>query len=159
MADTQRNLDDYLGFNYPYELVRDPESELFVVSHPDLLGCIAQGATADEAVANLDEARHDWLEYRFAHGLAIPEPESEDFGGKVLLRMPPSLHAALAHASKRQGVSLNQLLNNILSEYIGGSRVNLEVLSSLKQLLAQLDGAAAGKPKEALPSIPRRRAS
>lgn len=72
MASTQRSLGDYLMVSYPYELVRDNESGLFVASHPDLLGCIAQGATEDEAVANLDEARHDWLEYRFAHGLAIP---------------------------------------------------------------------------------------
>src|SRR4051794_17136929 len=112
MADTQRNLDDFMALSYPYELVRDHESGSFVASHPDLLGCIAQGATADEAVANLDEARHDWLEYRLKNGLAIPEPVSEDFSGKFLLRMSPALHASLAAASKRQGVSLNQSINN-----------------------------------------------
>jgi predicted RNase H-like HicB family nuclease len=72
MANSQRRLADYLEFSYPYELVCDNESGLFVASHPDLLGCIAQGASADEAVANLHEARHNWLAYRFAHGLAIP---------------------------------------------------------------------------------------
>jgi predicted HicB family RNase H-like nuclease len=118
-------------------------------------GLQAQGATADEAVANLDEARHDWLEYRLKNGLAVPEPPSEDFSGKFLLRMSPALHATLAAASKRQGLSLNQLINNILAEYVGGSRMAHDIVSVLKELLSQSEDMGTG---EAPPRVLRRRA-
>jgi predicted RNase H-like HicB family nuclease len=72
MANISRGLEDYLAVSYPYELERDEESGFFVASHPDLFGCIAQGASEKEAITNLGEARHAWIEYRFAQGLAIP---------------------------------------------------------------------------------------
>lgn len=35
---------------------------------------------------------------------------ADDFSGKVSLRLPKSLHAALTHEAESEGVSLNQLL-------------------------------------------------
>lgn len=35
---------------------------------------------------------------------------SEDFNGKILVRVPKSLHAALSHEAESEGVSLNQLI-------------------------------------------------
>jgi RNA polymerase sigma-B factor len=35
--------------------------------------------------------------------------------GRLLLRMPPSLHAELARAAKREGVSLNAFITGVLS--------------------------------------------
>ena len=39
--------------------------------------------------------------------------------GRLLLRMPQSLHAALARAADSEGVSLNQFINSALSSSIG----------------------------------------
>lgn len=66
-------LEHLLSLSYPYQLERD-EDGVFVASHPDLLGCLAQGETANEVVANLDEARQAWISHRFEIGLPIPEP-------------------------------------------------------------------------------------
>jgi predicted RNase H-like HicB family nuclease len=54
-------------------------------------------------------------------GRAFPEPlvPADDFSGRVTLRLPRSLHRALAAASDEEGVSLNQHLVNILSYFSG----------------------------------------
>jgi antitoxin HicB len=113
-----KTLDYYKGLRYPAEVVRE-EDGIVVAFHPDLMGCIAQGDTADEALANLDEARANWLEVRLAEGLPIPEPLDEEFSGKYLLRMTPVLHANLARRARRQGVSLNYLIGIVLAEFVG----------------------------------------
>jgi RNA polymerase sigma-B factor len=38
--------------------------------------------------------------------------------GRLLLRMPPSLHAELARAAKREGVSLNAFITGALSAVV-----------------------------------------
>lgn len=136
MTTTNETLEHYLALSYPCELVRDEEG-IFVASHPDLPGCLAQAESANEAVANLDEARHAWISYRFENGLPIPEPVDEEYSGKFLLRMSPSLHSALAREAKRQKLSLNQLISNVLSEHLGGSRVASAVTELLDRLEAQ----------------------
>ena len=44
-------------------------------------GCISQGATKAEAIANIREAIEGWIETMNAHGQAIPV---EDFETQVL---------------------------------------------------------------------------
>lgn len=74
----EKSLDYYLSLAYPYELVRDEEG-VFVASHPDLIGCLAQGESTGEAIGALDLARRVWIEVRFEEGLPIPE-RLEDSG-------------------------------------------------------------------------------
>lgn len=51
--------------------------------------------------------------------MPLPQQIAEDFSGRVTLRVPKSLHRALAEASNEEGVSLNQHLVNILNYYSG----------------------------------------
>ena len=84
-----KSLEDHLSLAYPSELICDEDGS-FVASHPDLIGCVAMGETADEAMKALDLARRVWLEVRFEDGLPTPEPvDEEEHSGKLLLRMPP----------------------------------------------------------------------
>lgn len=69
----EKSLEYYFSLTYPYELVRDEDGS-FMASHPGLIGCLAQGDTADEATGALDLARRAWIEVRFEEGLPIPEP-------------------------------------------------------------------------------------
>jgi antitoxin HicB len=132
-----RTLGDYLALSYRYELIREEEG--FVALHPDLLGCLAQGDTAEEAIQNLDAARRVWLEVRYEDNLPIPEPLSlEDFSGKVLLRIPPTLHAQLARLAQEQGASLNQMINNILSEHLGESHGESALAAKVLRAIEQL---------------------
>lgn len=54
----------------------DSRDNLYVAYHPDLPGCVADGATGDEARANLALFRETWLAHYREHGLAIPQPRA-----------------------------------------------------------------------------------
>jgi antitoxin HicB len=113
----------YLSLNYPIELIRDPVQNAFFAFHPDLDGCAAQGETADQAVARLDDARQLWITTRVEDGLPVPEPVTREYSGRVLLRMSSTLHESLAYMAKRREISLNLLLNEVLANYAGGATV------------------------------------
>jgi predicted RNase H-like HicB family nuclease len=53
--------------------VERDESGWVVVECPALPGCMSQGRTLDEALANIREAIQASLETRRAHGLPAPE--------------------------------------------------------------------------------------
>src|ERR1700739_2073747 len=94
-----KSVEHYMSLSYPYELVLDREQGGFFARHPDLPGCTAEGETPEDAIANLDESRRLWIEARLEGGYPVPEPESEEYKGRISLRIPGSLHASLARAS------------------------------------------------------------
>lgn len=110
-----RTLNDYMTMNYRMEIVEDKDEGGFVVSFPELLGCITCGGTIETAVANALDAKKAWLEAAMEDGIEIHEPDSlEDYSGQFKLRIPRSLHRSLAEQSKREGISMNQASNSIL---------------------------------------------
>ncbi|MBE8991462.1 type II toxin-antitoxin system HicB family antitoxin [Nostoc sp. LEGE 12450] len=109
------SLEYYLNLQYPVTLYPDPD-EGYVAQIKDLPGCLTQGETLEETVANLNEARELWIETAYEAGDDIPLPSSNDsYSGKLLLRMPKSLHRRLAETSEQEGVSLNQYIVSLLS--------------------------------------------
>ena len=54
----------------------------WVVECPSLPGCVSQGATKAEAIANIREAIDGWIETAKAHGQAVPE---EKFDTQVIV--------------------------------------------------------------------------
>jgi HicB family len=48
-----------------------------------------------------------------------PEERAKSPSGRLLLRMPAKLHAELARAAEREGVSLNQFITGTLATRIG----------------------------------------
>jgi len=111
------------------EYLRLPYSR-FVVSDEDAYraeilefpGCIAVGDTDVEALQSLTEVATNWIEAALEMGQEIPQPmENPDgYSGKLVLRMPRSLHRKAAFVAQREGVSLNQFIVNSLAEQIGG---------------------------------------
>jgi predicted RNase H-like HicB family nuclease len=59
-------------------LIEQDEDGVFVAEVPALPGCISQGASRDEAVANIKEAVVGYLESLRAHGEPIPPAISEE---------------------------------------------------------------------------------
>src|SRR5258708_10351495 len=116
----------FLGLNYRIEILRSGDGVF--AFHPDLDGCAAQGESVEEAISNLDIARQLWLSARLEGGLSVAEPvNEEECNGRATIRMSGALHAELLKISRRQRISLNQLVNNALSEYVGGNRLQQQV--------------------------------
>jgi predicted RNase H-like HicB family nuclease len=55
-------LSDYMKLNYRMEIVEDQDEGGFVVSYPELPGCITCGETIESAVANALDAKKAWFE-------------------------------------------------------------------------------------------------
>ena len=51
------------------------EDEAFLAEVPELPGCMADGATYAEAVANVEVIIQEWIETAEALGREIPEPK------------------------------------------------------------------------------------
>ena len=49
----------------------------FVVEVPELPGCMADGATYEEAVANAQAVVQEWIDTANSLGRAIPEPKGK----------------------------------------------------------------------------------
>lgn len=50
---------------------------VYVVGHRELRGCKSQGDTLQEAWANLDDARYEYILSLLEDGLPVPPPECE----------------------------------------------------------------------------------
>ncbi|MBW4646564.1 MAG: toxin-antitoxin system HicB family antitoxin [Goleter apudmare HA4340-LM2] len=109
------SLEYYLNLQYPITVYPDQKGG-YVAQIKDLPGCLTQGETLEETVVNIHEARELWIETAYEAGDDIPLPSSDTrYSGKLLVRMPKSLHRRLAEAADSEGVSLNQYIVSLLS--------------------------------------------
>ncbi len=112
-----KTVDEYMAMNYRMEIVEDREEGGFVVSFPDLPGCITCGETIEDAILNARDAKRTWLEAVVEEGILVPEPEELDqYSGQFKLRIPRSLHRSLAEHSRREGISMNQYCVYLLAK-------------------------------------------
>jgi RNA polymerase sigma-B factor len=118
------DLDRYITQPYHIELVKeDAPDGGWTAQVEELPGCAAQGASADEAVRGVERAMRDWITDALANGRDVPKPRSAaSHSGRLLVRMPQSLHAELARAAEREEVSLNQFITSSLSSAVGWRR-------------------------------------
>ena len=71
-----KTLSDYMAMSYRMEIVEDKNEGGYVVSYPDLPGCITCGETIESAVANAMDAKRVWIETAIEDGIEIYEPDS-----------------------------------------------------------------------------------
>ena len=108
---------DDMAMSYRMEIIEDKDEGGFVVSYPELPGCITCGETIERAVENAADAKKAWLEAALEEGIEIHEPGSlEEYSGQFKIRMPRSLHRDLAEHSKKEGISMNQYCIYLLSK-------------------------------------------
>lgn len=96
----------------------------FLITFPDLPGCMSDGATVEETIANGREAFSAWIAAAFDMGKPIPKPtarpmELVEASGKFVARLPKTLHARLVAMAREEGVSLNTLVLTLISESVG----------------------------------------
>jgi antitoxin HicB len=112
------SVERYLGLPYHLMLVRDGEDKgrPWAASVEELPGCTSRGKTSDEALDGIEAAMETWIRTALEEERDVPEPKSAtSHSGRLLLRMPRTLHADLTRASEREGVSLNQFITDVLA--------------------------------------------
>lgn len=68
-----KTLNDYMKMSYRMEIVEDTDEGGFVLSYPDLPGCVTCGETVENAVANAFDAKKAWIEAALEEGIPIYE--------------------------------------------------------------------------------------
>jgi predicted RNase H-like HicB family nuclease len=139
MSNTTKRPEEYLKEPYSRVLIPDAESGTYTAVILEFPGCIAQGDTPQEAYERLEDAAKDWIEAALDLRQEIPFPsQSLSFGGKVLLRLPKSLHRQSAIIAEKEGVSLNQFIVSALAERVGALKLYDKLTNKLEQKIVQI---------------------
>lgn len=114
---------------YPFEAythVVEPLTEAdgggFLITFPDLPGCMSDGETETEALTHARDAFSAWMSARAHLGKPIPKPTRHGETAepvRLMHRLPRSLHASLVARAKAEGTSLNTLVTMLLAEGVG----------------------------------------
>ncbi len=78
--------EEYLALPYTIRLVEDIDAHGrrgWVAEIEELPGCISQGATPEEATANVRDAMLGWISVAIEDGQHIPRPATNSRGGGV----------------------------------------------------------------------------
>ena len=111
--------------NYKVEVIKLSEENGggYLAYVPKLPGCMSDGETPEEALKNVQDAIKCWIETEKELGRTIPVFEEykdeNDYSGKFLLRMPKSMHKMLSEMAEKERISLNNLIQNLLSFAFG----------------------------------------
>jgi antitoxin HicB len=123
---TAREVEKFLELPYHVVITRDPDAQdgaHWKANVEELPGCEARGATSEEAARAIYRAMEDWIGGALAKGANVPEPKRQSqASGRLLLRMPQTLHAELARRADREEVSLNGLITGLLASAVGWQR-------------------------------------
>ena len=123
----EKNLEYFLKLKYPINVKPDLDDGGYIAEFPDLRYCVGTGDTVDEAIDDAMIAKEEWLKAAYEHNLTIPEPaSSEEFNGRVTLRLPKSLHRNIIETAKREGVSANQFLLHLISLGMGNKPTGIK---------------------------------
>ena len=109
--------------DYPFEVRPLPADEGgYLITYPDLPGCMSDGDTVEEAIANGRDAVLSWIRTAEEFGDPIPVSGSSGEPVRFVQRLPRSLHAKLIARAKADGVSLNTMVVALLAEGVGYKR-------------------------------------
>ena len=112
-----KTLNEYMSMSYKMEIIEDQDEGGFVISYPDLPGCITCGETIESALQNAKDAKREWIRVALEEGIEIYEPDSlEKYSGQFKLRIPKSLHRSLSMHAKEEGISMNQYCLYLLAK-------------------------------------------
>jgi antitoxin HicB len=111
IAEVSVDMDDY-----PFEIrpLTEEEGGGYLITFPDLPGCMSDGETIAEAIENGRDAFKCWMATLIEDNRPIPQP-----GEARRERLPKSLHARLQARAAEEGVSLETLVAACLAEALG----------------------------------------
>jgi len=113
-----RNLDQY---QFTVRPLSKEEGGGYLVEYPDIPGCMSDGETIEEAIANGREALRDCIAVFSEAGRKIPKPGIIE-PAQWRQRLPRTLYAKLTRQAASEGVSINSFVTAIIAEAIGSRK-------------------------------------
>jgi antitoxin HicB len=151
----ERDVRHYLDMPYRIVLLHDETRDdlPWRAKVEDLPGCEAAGGTPVEAAERVPAAVAEWVGEALAEGREVPEPRTaRDYSGKLLLRMPRTMHAALAQAAETEQVSLNAYITNQLAVVVGWRKPDPPPAAPSRSPAPAPAGDGAGEPSQTEPA-------
>lgn len=108
-------------YDLPYRIILTQErrkgSHAWLSLVEELPGCEARGDTPEEATEALRDEIAAWIDNALDRGEHLPRPRFQPTAanGQLSLRIPQSLHEALAHAAVREGLNVDQFVTVALA--------------------------------------------
>jgi len=116
---TASEVERFLDLPYHIVLMRDEEGgeeAPWKARVEELPGCEAREETYEEAARAIERAMENWIATTLEKGGQIPEPRRQaSHSGRLLLRIPQTLHAELAHKAESEDTSLNGYITSVLA--------------------------------------------
>lgn len=73
-----KTLNEYMKAPYRMEIVEDPSEGGYVVSFPELPGCLTCGETLEQAITNAQDAKMAWFQAALENSVEIRDPDKLD---------------------------------------------------------------------------------
>lgn len=107
-----KNLDYYLSLPYTIitKEINDETGHYYAGRVEELYDVKTVGDTIEELYENINEALRMAIEDRLEDGETVPEPINDEYSGRILARIPKSLHKHLVEQAEVENTSLNQLI-------------------------------------------------
>lgn len=113
-AKSKLNLDAY---QFTVRPLSREEGGGYLVEYPEIPGCMSDGESVQEAIANGREALRDCLAVLEESGRDLPRPGIT--AAQWRQRLPRTLYSKLVKQAEVEGVSINSLVTAIIAEAIG----------------------------------------
>jgi predicted RNase H-like HicB family nuclease len=123
---TARTVGRYLELPYHIAVMRDPANGNgdWIARVEELPGCEAHGDGPQEAAGAVSDAMRGWIVDALERGAEVPEPRRPStHSGRLLLRLPQTLHAELAHQAELEETSLNGYITSLLAAEVGRQQI------------------------------------
>ena len=125
---------------YSLRVAWSPEDSAFVAECPEFEGISALGSSYGEAISELEAALGLAVEASKEEGWAIPKPQMMPrYSGQFRLRVPRSLHGWLVDRAHREGISLNTLVVELLSEARGALGAGDRAMERLDAIIRRVE--------------------
>lgn len=112
------------AYAHVVEPLTEEDGSGYLITFPDLPGCMSDGETEAQALTNARDAFSAWISARAHMGKPIPKPTRHGETAepvRLMQRLPRSLHYSLVVQAKADGTSLNTLVTMLLAEGMGRS--------------------------------------
>ncbi len=119
-TEMEKRVEQLASREYPILLHKDKEGD-YIAEIPDLPGCMTDAKSKEDALRQIEDAKRTWIAIALENGVEIPSPREmdEEPSGKLLVRLPKSLHRSLRWEAEREGISLNQSVVFLLTKALG----------------------------------------